>query len=108
MDYADAKTLLSELSGLSKDALHVHAALLLYLIAGLLWRRGFASPRPWLTVAAVTIVNEGYDLWHQEAHGEPARWYESVRDLLNTLVWPTLFLIGARAGLFARAKRRSR
>jgi cell shape-determining protein MreD len=109
MDYPQAKILLAEITGLHKDALHVHAALLLYLLAALLFRRqGLGSPRPWLTVMAFALANEGFDLWHQEVHGEPGRWRESVKDLLNTMLWPSLLLLAARQGWLARGRKRSR
>lgn len=102
MDFAQLKILIAEYSGLEKDALHIHFALLIYLVAMFAFRQTRRSRFPWLFVLALELGNEAYDLWHQEAHGEPARWGESVKDLWNTMLWPTvLLLVGRYTTLFA-------
>lgn len=100
MDYADLKVLISEATGISKDALHVHAALLLYLGSAVLLGRSWRSLWPWLVVFLFEVGNEAYDLWHQGAHGEPPRWADSLWDLGNTLLWPTALVVLARLGRF--------
>lgn len=96
MDFAELKVVISEVSGLEQDALHIHFALLLYLIAMFALRQTRRSRFPWLFVLAVELGNEAYDLWHQEAQGEPPRWNESLKDLWNTMLWPTVLLFIGR------------
>jgi cell shape-determining protein MreD len=96
MTLGDLKILVSDYTGLEKDALHIHVALILYLGAALLFRR---SPRlwpAWLLVLGVELANESYDLWQQAADGDAPRWTESLKDLWNTMLWPTALLLLAR------------
>ena len=96
MTLADLKILVSTYTGLEKDALHIHVALILYFAAWFVFRR---SPRfylPWLVVIGVELANEAYDLWQQAADGEPPRWAASLSDLWNTMLWPTVLLLLAR------------
>src|SRR3546814_2277911 len=60
--WGQAKIWLSEVTGLSPDALHVHASILTMLAAAVLWRRRMDHVLPWVTVLALEIVNEVLDL----------------------------------------------
>lgn len=84
------KTQLTELLLLSRDALHIHFGLGLYVLAFFVFKRGPSSPIPWLVVLAFELVNEGLDAYHEfELVG-------AVRDILNTMLWPTIALLVAR------------
>lgn len=96
MDFAQLKAMITEYTGLEKDALHIHVALGLYLVAMFALRQTRRSRFPWLFVLAVELGNQAYDLWHQEAHGQPARWDESLKDLWSTTLWPTVLLLIGR------------
>jgi hypothetical protein len=100
VDYADLKVLISEATAISKDLLHVHVALLLYLASVLVLGRNWRSLWPWLVVFLFELGNEAYDLWHQGAHNEAPRPAASLWDLWNTLLWPTALLLLARLGCF--------
>lgn len=106
MDYAAIKLAIEQYSGLEKDALHVHAALLLYLIAMLIFRQTRRSRIPWLFVLFIELANEALDLRrHYLAHGSLA-WDESLKDMWNTMLWPTVLLfIGRYTTLFQRKTR---
>ena len=83
---------------LDMDALHVHAGLLLQLLAAWTFRRSLRSPIPWLIVLGAEMANEAYDL-SIDAWPEAERlsqWGESVKDLINTMIVPTLLLVLAR------------
>ena len=84
------KILLTDLLNLSRDALHIHVGLGIYVLAIVALRRGPASPIPWLIVLAFELVNEGLDLYHQvDLSG-------AVVDIMNTMLWPTIALVIAR------------
>lgn len=88
------KTQLSELLNLSKDALHIHIGIGLYVIAMLAFRRGPGSWWPWLTVLGFELANEAIDLFH---HGFSTLDVSgSVKDVFNTMFWPTVVLTSAR------------
>jgi hypothetical protein len=85
-------------TGLDMDALHVHAGIIVQLLAALILRRSLRSPLPWLIVLATVLANEAYDL-HYDPWPEAQRaWQmaESAKDVWNTLAMPTLFLLLAR------------
>jgi len=97
------KDLISQYTGLERDALHIHLALFVYLLAALLFRRSPRSPLPWLVVFGIELANEAHDLWVN--WGAPWSWSlgEGAKDLWNTMLWPTvLLLVGRYGGLVRR------
>ncbi len=88
------KSDLSEWLDISKDALHVHVGLALYLSLVLMLRRRPGSVVPWLIVLFLEAGNELIDAIH---HGgfqlDPG---DALRDLANTMLWPTVLLFAAR------------
>ena len=101
MDFGGFKLLVEAYTGLEKDALHIHAALLLYLVAICVLRGSRKLLISWLLVLGVELANEAYDLWKQTTFSEPVRWGDGLRDLWNTMLWPTvLLLIGRYTKLF--------
>jgi hypothetical protein len=105
MDWHQLKEWLSGASGLDMDSLHVHAGVLCQIGLAVLLRRRLSSVLPWLAVAAVVLANEAYDFSYEEW---PNRWQqlgESVRDVWNTLLLPSVILLLARyrPGLFGAA-----
>ena len=106
MTFAGIKVLIETYSGLEKDALHIHGALLLYLLAMIAFRQTRRSRFPWLVVLGVELANEAYDLRFQYLSKIPFLWGESAKDLWNTMLWPTvLLLIGRYTSLFQHRTR---
>ena len=96
------KTNLSEFLHLSKDALHIHLGLAIYLIVFLTLSRGRRHWLPWATVLAFELVNEAVDIFH---HGpSTAELGGSAKDIVNTMLWPTVLLVGTHI-LLRRAHR---
>ena len=94
--YSEAKTTLAELFGATEDLLHVHAGLIIFFAAALLFRRRMRSRVPIALVYVFAIANELIDLL---APGNSASRYEPAVDILNTVLWPTLlFLLARRRG----------
>lgn len=94
--YNALKTQLSELLGITKDALHIHIGLAIFLVAALVFRRPLWSWIPWLSLLAFEIANELMDAFHM--HGGPfsIEVGGSLKDVLNTMFWPTVLLLGLR------------
>jgi len=93
------KIAIVELTGLSKDTLHVYVGLGVFFAAAAVSRRGLRSIRPLLAVVAIALAGELVDLL------DKSRWrlVESVHDLLNTLFWPaTIWLLARFRILFGR------
>ncbi len=110
--HRELKLIVEQYTGLDRDALHIHIALLLYLATALLFRQSRSSRLPWLVVFAFEIGNEAWDLLRnfnevRPVYGPDAfyllEWRESVKDLWNTMLWPTvLLLVGRYTNLFER------
>lgn len=104
--YADFKIFIEAYTGLERDALHIHFALLAYLLALALFRQSRRSRLPWLTILAFEILNELFDLRRQQLSGSPLDWAESLKDLWNTMLWPTVLLfVGRYTTLFEHRSR---
>ena len=112
MEFQDLKVAIEQYSGLDRDALHVHAALLLYLLAMVMFRQTRRSRIPWLFVLLVELANEAADLFGlyaaygvKETVASP-HFSESAKDLWNTMLWPTVLLfLGRYTTLFQRVRR---
>ncbi|QAY77061.1 hypothetical protein [Sphingosinicella sp. BN140058] len=105
MDWHAVKQWLETTSGLDMDALHVHAGILCQVFVALVLRRRLSSPWPWLVTAAVILANEYYDYHYEIWPQRDMQWAESVKDVWNTLLIPTLLLLLTRfvPGLFRKA-----
>lgn len=97
----DIKLFIEQYSGLERDALHIHLALFLYIVAMAVFRQSRRSRIPWLFVLGLEIANEISDLVVQHGLDEELRWPGALRDLWNTMLWPTVLLfVGRYTDLF--------
>lgn len=94
--YNTLKTELSNLLGISKDALHIHIGLALYVLVALVFRRRLSSWLPWLALLAFEIVNELVDIFHVHGGVMGLELGDSLKDVVNTMFWPTVVLVVAR------------
>jgi hypothetical protein len=95
MTFFDLKQLIGTYTGLERDALHIHAALFLYFAAAIVLRDR-RSIVPWLIVLAVELANEAYDLTHNWPDDPDWAISSAAKDLWNTMLWPTMFLLVGR------------
>ena len=104
MDWYQVKMVALELTGVSRDALHIFAGVGGQLFVAALLRRSVASPLPWLAVLGVEVANEAFDLSYETWPDRPM-WPGSVKDVLVTMLVPTVLLLLARyaPGLLHRA-----
>ena len=98
MDWFQVKQSLVLFTGLDMDALHVHVGILAQVGIALMMRRSLASPWPWLIVLAAALTNEYYDLTYEiwPPDDRERQYLESVRDVWNTMLMPTLLLLLCR------------
>src|SRR5687767_1084506 len=86
-------TLVSSETGASDSLLHVHAGMAVLIAARLSTGRSLATATPFAIVVLATLVNELLDRIN---HGE-WRWTDTWLDILNTLFWPFVLMIGLQA-----------
>ena len=79
-------------TGASDSLLHVHAGLAVLFLARIVTRRSLATPVPFLVVCVAAIANEVMDRLN---HGS-WRWDDTLLDIVNTLFWPLVLMIGLR------------
>src|SRR3954469_11905146 len=96
MDWHHTKEWLAHATGLDMDALHVHFGVGLQILFALILRRPLSSPWPWLCVVAAEAANEYNDLAYEIWPDRGIQVAESVRDIWNTLLIPTLLLLLCR------------
>ena len=108
MSWPELKTMLETSIGLSQDALHMYAAVLIQLVAAALTRKSLAHPLPWLVVLMLELVNEWADIRSDNLFEEWERW-TALHDVVNTMALPTLLLVLARTAprLFHSPRRRA-
>ena len=94
--YNSIKTAISDLIGLSKDALHIHLGLAIFVGLVLLLRKSPSSILPWLGVLAFELVNETLDAFHWRTGELDIDLPGAIKDIGNTMLWPTVALIAFR------------
>jgi len=91
-----AKLAIVSATGLSKDALHIYAGLLILLSAAFITRSQLRSLKPWLAVLFVTAIGEVIDMRDDLLSLGYWRWSACLHDMVNTLIWPTVLVLLAR------------
>jgi hypothetical protein len=79
-------------TGAADSLLHVHAGMTVLFVARLTTRRSLATPLPFSIVCLAELTNEIMD---RVNHGS-WRWGDTSLDVLNTLFWPFVLMIGLR------------
>ena len=83
-------------TGLEKDALHIYVGLGIFLGFAALLKRPLRCAAPWLAVLFFAVGGELFDMRDDIASLGLWRWRASLHDVLNTIFWPTVFLLLAR------------
>jgi hypothetical protein len=77
--------------GMSRDALHVHVGLTLFLLSiFLLYRNPRKILYAWLVVLAAQTINELLDFHDWYYWTKSWNWHKSVSDSIHTLLWPSI------------------
>jgi len=86
------KNLLNFLLPLSADALHVHVGLGLFIAVLTLMKD---KPQRFVVafgaVLAICLAGEILDVLYDYHAGNPLRWRNSMKDIVNTMLWPTIW-----------------
>ena len=102
-----AKEFAQHASGLSMDALHVIAGVVLLLAIAALLRSSVARALPLLILLALETANEIYDFTVELWPSPAMQLGEGAKDILLTMLLPLVLFVAARArpALFARRRR---
>ncbi len=87
------KTRISQITGISPDALHVHFSMAILFGAALLFRKPPWNWRPWLVVLVLETANEAYDMLQTMYSTDEGNLRASWHDMWQTMLWPTALLI---------------
>ena len=79
-------------TGASDSLLHVHGGMVVLFLARIVTRRSLATWTPFLFVLAAALAKEVAD---RIAHGA-LRTPDSALDVLNTIFWPFVLMVGLR------------
>ncbi len=79
-------------TGASDSLLHVHAGMFVLLVARVVTRRSLATPIPFAVVCVAEFANEIFD----RVHNGTWLWQDTALDVLNTLFWPFVLMVGLR------------
>ena len=90
--YRPLSSALAMSTGASDSLLHVHGGMVILLLARVATRRSLATWTPFLFVLAAAIAKEVAD---RIAHGS-WRMADSGLDILNTIFWPFVLMVGLR------------
>ena len=96
MDWYQLKLFVSHATTLSMDALHLLGGVLALLLMARLFHRPLSDIRPWLAVLLLELLNEWRDLAVERWPDVGQQYGESARDIILTMLVPTLLLLAAR------------
>lgn len=90
------KELIRQATGWPMDTLHVMAGVMLQLLAAALMRCSLSDRRPLMAVLLLELLNELYDLWVERWPSLSMQLGEGLKDLIGTLLLPTILWWVAR------------
>jgi hypothetical protein len=91
--YQGFKLMLIDLTGLSRDALHIHMGLGILLAIRLIWRGRWRWQAAWIAVLAFALAGEVFDWRGEQLRGVAVPLSAHWHDIWNTLLWPTILSI---------------
>ncbi len=96
LDWQDTKDAIRDHANLSQDALHIYAALAIFIGACILFRWKPSQWKPWLLVLAAQCLNEYLDVRDSLADDGVIWIWGNIKDMANTMLAPTVLLVAAR------------
>lgn len=86
-------------TGLSKDLLHLHIGMVLFLFVLVVAKRPIGSLLPVVVILIAAAIGEIMDMRDDLISLGEWRWKASVRDVVGTVLWPTVVTLLARSGM---------
>ncbi|WP_262504231.1 hypothetical protein [Sphingobium sp. KCTC 72723] len=88
-------------TGLPDTILHIHAGMIIFILARAVSARSLGSLFPISCVIAAELLNEIMDRLHYGSW----RWPDTIGDVVNTLFWPVIICIAVRVRPLLERKR---
>ncbi|MBB3909993.1 hypothetical protein [Sphingomonas desiccabilis] len=95
--YEAVKDVAAPFGQVGRSIAHIHVGLALFVGCSLLTRRGMASGWPLFLLVMLELLNEAADLAEGWPHLQAWRIRDTVGDFANTMLWPVLLFMIARA-----------
>lgn len=93
--YQNLKLEILNVVGLSKDAVHIHIGLVIFLCTVLIWKKGQVKAVCLIPVFLIALSMELLDLRDDWLSLGYMQWSASIHDMVNTTFWPVvLFCYG--------------
>ena len=99
---SDLKDVLEATLHLSRDALHVHIGMIIFIAVAALLRGRLRFVLAFGALLALCLVGEMADFSYAVRRGIAFNWLASAKDVVNTMFWPAIGLV---AGVIAMAVR---
>jgi hypothetical protein len=101
--YAQFINWIGDGTGAPDALLHVHAGMAILIAARLITGRSLASPVPFAVVCIAEYANEVMDRLNSGSW----RWGDTSLDVINTLFWPFVLMVGLRLRRARQGRRRT-
>lgn len=93
----ESKAWVEDVLGMSRDLIHVHVGLAIFLSCAILFRkRRHGLLMAWLVVATLQAFNELLDARDWVNWTGSVNWGEIAKDCVATLFWPTVIILSWR------------
>jgi hypothetical protein len=99
--YQEFKLIVVELTGLSKDAIHIYVGLFIFFATVTILKKGKFDSSALIPVFIVALLMEIIDLIGNYQMMDSMYWGNSIHDLVNTLFWPLAIILLARFKSFS-------
>ena len=90
--YQEFKLRVIEITGLSKDAIHIYIGLFVFFSFVAVFRKGKIEPIALIPVLLIAVSMEIVDLYGNYRTMDSMYWGNSVHDLVNTVLWPVIIV----------------
>ena len=91
--FHDLKRFLIDTTLLSRDAMHIHVGMAIFLLIWLLWRWRGARFIAWLGALIAAISGEWLDHISITYDITSDVWLEHWKDVFSTMLWPTILAL---------------
>lgn len=95
-EYQNLKLIILSILEISKDAIHIHIGLIVFIAAVVLWKKGSIDALCLIPVVFVASLMELLDLIDDYTYQGSVRMVAltaSIHDLINTMLWPVVIVI---------------